>query len=70
MWSYKKPEQSGMYYINRGDVVTQDTLKMDYFGPGDSGVLEDSSGTPVMLYHTDYKFLRVNLDYLNSLGNE
>ena len=78
MWTYEKPRCPGMYYINRGDVVTEDTLenirvfKKDGVLCGDvlrDGVLCDGDGMLISDYRSDIKFMRIDFDWFNKVGN-
>ena len=31
LWSYEKPIKPGLYYVNRGDVVTRNSLEISLF---------------------------------------
>jgi hypothetical protein len=68
MWTYDKPDWPGMYYINRGDVVTEDTLENIRVFKKD-GVLCDGDGMLISDYRSDIKFMRIDFDWFNKVGN-
>jgi len=63
-FTYKKPSIAGFYFINAGDVVTDESLdfqKFVMFG----GELVDEKGTPIRTYHASCKYSRVLPERLN-----
>ena len=72
-WSYEKPTKEGWYYANLGDVVTQDTCRVMHFTSvfdGGDMVLIDTNGDEVRRYNDSWKFLPVDFEELNKIGNE
>jgi len=71
MWSYKKPKTPGLYYVNRGDVVTKESLeviKVDRHKKSDD-YLSDAIGVPLSEYNDCYKFMMIDYEKLNAIGN-
>ena len=69
MWSYKKPTKPGLYYVNSGDVVTKETLHivpMKIIGKD----LCDSMLHLIDTYKSFYKFMPVDYEALNKIGND
>lgn len=72
LWSYKKPIKEGIYHVNRGDVVTMDTLEVITLKQRDYGLCDDN-GVRVDEYHHTFKFRPYELmsdTELNKIGNE
>ena len=69
LWSYEKPTEPGLYLVNRGDVVTSDTLETQHFKMVDRR-LRDKDGIPASSYGSHWKFLPIDYDYLNKIGNK
>ena len=69
MWTYKKPTEPGLYYVNLGDVVTEESLSVIHFVIID-GALVDDCGFPVRQYNTHYKFMFIDHEALNKIGND
>ena len=75
-WSFIKPKEPGMYFINYGDVVTVSSLEVqvlrlvsDKTSTGAPNVLVDQEGVPVADYNNCYKFMRVDVEHLNKIRN-
>lgn len=68
-WSFSKPTQEGLYLRNYGDVVTSKSIRAmklclhagDLVMPDYGLVSESGDG---------YKWIKLDLDELNKLGNE
>lgn len=73
MWTYKKPEHAGRYFVNLGDVVTSFSLEDIIFTESEHGLL-DGDGVPVEEYSYGYKYMRwephLTPDQLNLIGND
>lgn len=70
MWSYKKPTEPGLYYVNRGDVVTKETLEVIWFTKAkDEEFLSDNFRVPVKEYNDCFKFKPIDYERLNAIGN-
>jgi len=71
MWSYDKPTKAGTYYVNLGDVVTETSLSVvklrSVTGVGE---LRDENLDRVSQYHHSCKFMPVDYEYLNTIGNK
>lgn len=70
MWGYKKPTEPGLYYVNRGDVVTDESCGILPFWNGPDGKLIDPAGRLVARYNDTFKFMLVDYEALNKIGNE
>ncbi len=70
LWSYDKPTEPGWYWANRGDVVTNHSLCCEEFSYWGGTHLSDSHSIEVAKYVGVWKFLKVDIDALNALGNE
>lgn len=70
LWSYEKPTEPGMYFINRGDVVTADSLKLADMYEINGELFDRTDGELVSRFADYIKFLKVDIDALNQLGNE
>lgn len=76
LWSYDKPTMSGAYYVNAGDAVTPANCKEIKlsFKHGKNiqqpQVLHDDEGDPVTDYGDYCKFLPIDYEALNKIGNE
>ncbi len=69
MWNYDKPETSGMYYANYGDVVTEDALsiiKLTFR----NGWLCDEDLNCIKNYNDSIKFMPIDFDWFNEVGNK
>lgn len=69
-WTYNKPTEPGLYWVNSGDVVTVYSLEIQHFSDRGASYLGDSGGIPAISYGDYIKFLKVDIDALNELGNE
>ena len=71
LWSYTKPTIPGWYFVNRGDVVTDDSLDCQLIKVRNyEDEMSDSEGVLVSNYCHTFKFLKVYFERLNTIGNE
>lgn len=69
-WSYMKPTNPGWYFVNRGDVVTDDSIECQLIKVrNDDSQLSDSEGVLISNYCHTFKFLKVDAERLNTIGN-
>lgn len=70
MWDYKKPTKPGLYYVNNGDVVTKESLEVVEFSfRKDEDYLSDGDQCDIGNYHDCYKFMPIDYERLNRIGN-
>ena len=70
-WSFKKPTKQGVYLCSAGDVVSEYSLFLTKFIENDSGDLVDISDmTRVKDWGKHVKFMKIDIQELNQLGNE
>ena len=77
LWSYKKPTEPGLYFVNSGDAVTEYSLEVrDLVEGNDDGDLVvmcdrgEIGSVPISDWNDSYKFLPIDYEYLNALGDE
>lgn len=71
LWSYEPPTEPGWYWVNNGDAVTADRLSCEHFMRGlTPSSLYDAEGLDPADYSSGFKFLKVDINALNELGNE
>ena len=68
-WSFKKPTKPGLYIVNCGDVVTEQTITFSEFYI-EGGELIDQNGEALSEYPICYKFIRIDASKLNDHPNE
>ena len=70
LWSYDKPTVPGWYWVNGGDVVTPFSLKLLKAAFNLEKELVDEDLFPIYRYNTSYKFLEIDINELNTIGNK
>ena len=70
MWSYKKPEFAGWYFVNFGDVVTDDSFDCVRLTLDVDGSLCDKDGVDIKDYTASHKFMNVGISSLNQIRNK
>ena len=73
MWSYDKPEKTGKYFVNKGDVVTELSLEIIKVTFDCDYNLIDNEDFDISLYYKHFKFTEydssLSIDDLNKMGN-
>lgn len=64
-WLPEKPTEPGCYLTNRGDVVTEDSLRFEYLRFDRFGELVDDGSVSVKTYHPSWKFMKLDIEELN-----
>lgn len=70
MFTYTKPTTPGWYHVNRGDVVTGANYEAQYFQLNRHGILVDLQDQSVADYNDSWKFMPIDLEALNKIGND
>ena len=66
-WTYDKPKKAGLYLINNGDIITNDTVGMTRFFTNQHGELIDPSGIPLARYTNSFKYMHLDPSVLNKI---
>ena len=69
MWTWNKPTEAGWYFVNNGDVVTDDSFDCVRLMADADGVLRDKDDVPLREYASCYKYMSAGIKSLNQSRN-
>jgi hypothetical protein len=64
-WKAEKPTNAGVYFMNLGDVVTENSLKLIVLKENSEGEIVDEYGDKIICYPDSCKYSSVDIDLMN-----